>query len=71
MGNRVALRALNALAGRIGPNGADVDPFLAAKIARRQSSISGVPLGGSLNASVMRSGVLNGMEELPLRFPDW
>ncbi len=71
MGNRVALRALNALAGRIGPNGADVDPFLAARIARRQSLVSEAPLEDSLNASMLRSGVLNGVEELPLRFPDW
>ena len=67
MGNRVALRALNALAGTIGPTGMDVDPFLTAGLNSRRSQHSG---SGS-TTTPSRFDVLDGAHEIAARFPDW
>jgi esterase/lipase superfamily enzyme len=56
MGNRVTLRALNALAGTLAPNGADVDPFLRHRSSQPIKSFH---------------GVLDGSDQIPERFPDW
>ncbi|MEZ6130802.1 MAG: alpha/beta fold hydrolase [Planctomycetaceae bacterium] len=57
MGNRVALRALNSLAGTLGPTGTAVDPFLRHRLSRPQPS--------------RQSGVMDGSDRIPERFPDW
>jgi esterase/lipase superfamily enzyme len=56
MGNRVTLRALNALAGTLAPNGAEVDPFLRHRISRPSTEFH---------------GVLDASDQIPQRFPDW
>lgn len=65
MGNRVALRALGALTGKIGPTGRELDPLSAAK---RLRSTSPDP---SLASPTPRSGVLDGSNEILSRFPTW
>lgn len=56
MGNRVTLRALNALAGTLAPNGAEVDPFLRHRMSRPSTAFR---------------GVLDASSQIPQRFPDW
>ncbi|MEZ6122924.1 MAG: alpha/beta hydrolase [Planctomycetaceae bacterium] len=64
MGNRVALRALNALAGTIDPTGRETDLFARARLESGRSAFSPA-------ASGLRSGVLDGQEEMQDRFPEW
>ena len=74
MGNRVALRALNALAGTIGPTGAEVDPFLLARMSRTAQQMNaegGNFRGESIVGQEFRNGVVDVTAELPQRFPDW
>lgn len=65
MGNRVALRALNALTGSIGPTGMPIDPLTAAKLLQHSGSAS------SPFASPAMSSVVDGSGEILKRFPDW
>jgi len=67
MGNRVALRALNALAGSIGPTGTDVDPFLLPRLAQHRAAHSESPFP----QSTATTGVLHWSDQIPSRFPDW
>ena len=62
MGNRVALRALNALTGSISPTGSELDPLTAARLLQPSSTAI-----DDLNPS----GVLNGLHAIPTRFPAW
>lgn len=62
MGNRVALRALNALTGSITPTGLELDPLTAASLLSPSSVVFNQP---------QSTGVLNGLHEIPARFPAW
>lgn len=63
MGNRVALRALNALAGAINPNGQPADLFAAASLSGRGFQ--------SPTDSGFRSVISLSPRQLQERFPDW
>ena len=74
MGNRVTLRALNALVGAVGPTGQSVDPFVAAQLSRftneqyvdhrEQLAVLGSP-------DAARNAGLGGLKEITTRFPQW
>lgn len=62
MGNRVALRALNALTGSITPTGSQLDPLTVARLLNAPS--------GQVDGR-QSVGVLNGRHQIPARFPAW
>lgn len=66
MGNRVALRALNGLAGTINPTGAPVDPFVAHRLASATNAADAFRRQHGSNL-----GVLRPHEQIPERFPMW
>lgn len=63
MGNRVALRALNALAGTIDPAGRELSEMTAHRLRNR-------PVDSSTPFRIV-SGVVDGVNEIPRRFPQW
>ena len=77
MGNRVTLRALNALAGTIGPTGLPVDPSDAAELSQMTSSHlinqqqeTSAGQAKSLPHGFRMSGI-HGIEVIKSRFPRW
>jgi esterase/lipase superfamily enzyme len=77
MGNRVTLRALNALTGTIGPTGLPVDPSVTAELSQitagqltDQQQDTSAGASKSLTHGFRISG-LHGMEEIKTRFPRW
>lgn len=77
MGNRVTLRALNALTGTIGPTGLPVDPSVAAELSEMtsrqladQQQQTSAGLANSLPQGFRMSGV-HRIKEIRSRFPRW
>ncbi len=66
MGNRVTLRAINALAGTIDPVGQPTDMFVAARLQAAENVQDAFP-----DADSLRAGILSGSDEIPQRFPIW
>lgn len=66
MGNRVTLRAINALAGTIDPVGQPTDMFVAARLKSVESVRDAFPAADS-----GQRGLLYAMNEIPERFPIW
>ncbi|MCP4172693.1 MAG: alpha/beta hydrolase [Fuerstiella sp.] len=79
MGNRVTLRALNALTGTLGPTGLPIDPLVAAQLSRfgngqlveRRERITAMMLPARPNRNSFQTVGLHGMDEIIIRFPQW